>query len=101
MLVADAMAQREEGQERSRQQLERAEKDPPGTGAQQRDPPGSLRGSPVARQETQEVDLFTDLRHQREHHRGGGAEQQEIEMAAEVAMLAGKFCPLRKGVRIG
>ena len=95
------MAQREEGQERSGQQLERAENDPAGTGAQQRDPPRGLRGSPVARQEAQEVDLLADLRHQREHHRGRGAEQQQIEMAGGVAVLAGEFRPLREGVRIG
>ena len=95
------MAEREEGQERSGQQLQRAEHDPAGSGAQQRDPPRRLRGPPVARQEAQEVDLLADLRHQREHDRGGGAEQQQIEMARRVAVLAGKFGPVRKGVRIG
>src|SRR5271154_3723664 len=64
------------------------------------DPARGPRGSPVARKKAQEVDLFADLRHQREHHRGGGAEQQEIEMARGIAVLAGKFRPLGKGVRI-
>ena len=81
VLAGDAMAQREEGEERAGQQFQRAKDDPAGAGAEQRDPPRRPRGAPVARQESQEVDLLADLRHQREHHRGGGAEQQEIEMA--------------------
>ena len=101
MLGGHAMAERKEGQERSGQQLERAEDDPARTGAQQRDPPRRPRGAAVARQKAQEVDLLADLRHQREHHRGGGAEQQEIEMAGGIAVLAGKLRPFRKGVRIG
>ena len=95
------MAEREEGEERSGQQFERAENDPAGTGAEQRDPPRRPRRAPVARQKAQEVDLFADLRHQRKHHRGGGAEQQQIEMAAGVAMLAGELAPFRERMRVG
>ncbi len=39
VLVGDAVAECEEGEERSCQKLERAENDPAGTGAEQRDPP--------------------------------------------------------------
>ncbi len=101
MLVGDAVAQGKIGQERSGQQFERARDDPAGAGAQQRDPPGGLRGPAVARQEPQEVDLLADLRHQREHHRGRGAEQQEIEMAREVAMLAREIPPFHERMRVG
>src|SRR5882724_12536191 len=95
------MAQREVSEERSGQQLERAENDPARPRAEQRNPPGRLRGSPVARKKAQEVDLLADLRHQREYHRGGGSEQQQVEMTSGVAVLAGKFSPLRERIRIG
>ena len=95
-----AVAQREIRQERSGEQFQSAEHDPAGAGADQRDPPGLPRGAAVARQEAQEVDLFADLRHQREHHRRRGAEQQQIEMARGIAMLAGEFRPFGEGVRV-
>ena len=102
MFGRDAMHQREVREERARQQLQRAEHDPARAGAEQRDPPRLARcGAAVARQEAQEVDLLADLRHQREHHGSGRSEQQQIEMAVGIAVLAGEFGPLRKRMRIG
>jgi hypothetical protein len=101
MLGGYTVTERKERQERSRQQLERTGTDPARPGAEQRNPPRLTGCSAVARQKAQEVDLLADLRHQREHHRSRGAEQQQIKMAGRVAMLAGKASPFGKGVRIG
>src|SRR5277367_6350641 len=101
MLFADTMVEREESQERSRQKLQCTKNDPAGAGTEQRNPPRLLRGAPVARKETQKIDLLADLRHQRENHGGRSAEQQKVEMAGRVAVFAGEFSPLRKGMRIG
>jgi hypothetical protein len=87
----DAVAEREVGEERAGQHLERAGMIQPGPALSSAIHHERARGAAVARQEAQEVDLLADLRHQRKHHRGGGAEQQQIEMAAGVAMLAGEF----------
>ena len=76
-----AMLDRKECEKRSGQHLDRAGHDPAGAGADHRNPPCALRGSPVARQKPQEVDLFADLRNQREHHGSCGSEQQQVEMA--------------------
>ena len=91
-----AMLDREEGEERSGQHLDCAGYDPAGTGADHGDPPCALRGPPVARQKPQEVDLFADLRHQREHNGRRGSEQQQIEMSRRIAVLARKRRPFHK-----
>ena len=70
------------GQERSGQQLQHAGNDPARTGRQTGHPPGRLSLRRAARrQKSQEIDLLADLRDQREHHRRGGAKQDEIERA--------------------
>ncbi|MGY4283598.1 hypothetical protein ACVWXO_002818 [Bradyrhizobium sp. LM2.7] len=95
------MAEREVGEERAGQHFRCAEHDPAWSRAHQRDPPRRLGGAAVTRQEAQEVDLFADLRHQREHHGGCHAEQQQIEIAVHVAVLARELAPLREGVGAG
>jgi hypothetical protein len=73
------MTDRDVGEERPRQQLERPGHDPAGPGGEERDPPGGRSARVARRQETQEIDLLADLRDQREHHGRGGAERQEVE----------------------
>ncbi len=96
-----AVAQREESEKRAGQQFQRAEHDPARPRAHQRDPPRRFGGAAVTRQEPQEVDLLADLRHQREHDGRRDAEQQQIEMTSDVAVLAGEFVPFRERVRAG
>jgi hypothetical protein len=101
VLGRNAVGQCEIGEERAGQQLDRADNDPARARAQQRHPPARTRAAAVARQEAQEVDLFADLRDQREYDRSGRAKQQEIEMTGGAAVVARKFGPGHEGVAAG
>jgi hypothetical protein len=76
------------GEERARQQLEHAGHDPAWPGGEKCGPPGGRPARIARRQKAQEIDLFTDLRDQREHHGRRSVEHQEVERPAVGAGVA-------------
>ena len=83
LAVRQPVGERQHRQEGTGQRLEPADDNPARAAGQHRQPPApalfALR--PRLRHEAQEIHLLADLRHQGKHHRGGGAEQHQIEGA--------------------
>ena len=99
IVEGDAVLMREIGQERARQQLQRAEHDPARPGREQRGPAPEPVARALRRQEAEEVDLLADLRNQRQHDRGGGAEQHEVEAGGAALRSADEAGPSLERIR--
>ena len=93
------MLQGEKRQEGAAEHFQRARDDPAGAGHQHRRPPALAVGAGFFRQKAQVVDLFANLRHQRQGHGAGGAERQQVE-AATFAFPAGKAGQVAQGLRV-
>ena len=87
------MLQSEKSQKGACEHLQCARDDPARPGHQQCGPPALAVAPGLFRQKAQVVDLFANLRDQRQGHGAGGAEVQQVERAA-FAFTAGEAGPV-------
>ncbi len=89
----------QKGQKCTTKHLEHAQHNPARPRHQHGGPPAFAVGMGLFRQETQEVDLFANLHHQRERHRRRCTKHERVELAA-ARRPARKASEIKKSLRV-